>query len=80
MNRSIIEEIMETVIITGVGEKDGYLTLVVDYLSDYKNTTVYNILKAKTDSFLKICNEKYNTSEWESFLDKDFKTEIYPLL
>ena len=74
-----MEDILELAI-SGIGEVDGKLVIVEDYLSDYKYSIDYPIMEEKLDKFIVMCNEKYGKPEWDVFMNKDFKTDIYPSL
>lgn len=74
-----MEDILELAI-SGIGEVNGDLVIVEDYLSDYKYSIDYTEMVEKLDNFVVMCNSYYGKPEWENFMNKDFKTEIFPIL
>lgn len=74
-----MEDILELAI-SGIGEVNGELVIVEDYLSDYKYSIDYTEMEEKLDKFVDMCNDYYGKPEWEIFMNKDFKTEIFPIL
>lgn len=70
-----MKEILE-LIISGIGIVDGQLTIVEDYLSDYKETENYPILVENTNKILSVLKENFNTDNWNNILDMEIEDII----